>query len=121
MKQTDWKIIYSNYEGVAKRAVQLLSKEAGRYLIRENGVYRIHILPCEKEVCEVSKNAFFIGCYKDSPTIQRFVDAKEIAEGGFLVKVIENPDDGEGRFVILTAHSETELFYAVVSFTAVRI
>lgn len=116
MKQTDWKIIYSTYTGVAKRAIQLLSREAGKYLIRENGVYRIHILPCERMECRVSKNAFFIGCYNDSPTIQKFVDANEIAEGGFLVKVVANPDDAEGRFVILTAHTETELFYAVVSF-----
>ena len=59
MKQTDWKIIYSSYRGVAKRAIKLLSREVGRYVIREQGVYRIHVLPCEQEGVEVSKNAFF--------------------------------------------------------------
>ena len=35
MKQTDWKIIYQSYQGLQKKAVDLLSKEAGKYLIRE--------------------------------------------------------------------------------------
>ena len=50
MKQRDWKIIYSgNYTGITKRTINLLSKEVGRFLIREEMVYSIYILPCEKE------------------------------------------------------------------------
>lgn len=116
MKQTDWKIIYSSYEGVAKRAVQLLSREAGGLIIREPEVYSIYVLPCEREGCEVSKNAFFVGTYADSPVIRSYVGADEIPKDGFLVRVIENPDDPEGRLVLLTAHTECELYYAVVSF-----
>ncbi len=116
MKQTEWKIIYTKYEGIVKKAVHLLSKEAGAYLIREPGVYRIHVLPCEKEGCAVSKNAFFVGLYDESPTIRKYVAADEIPTDGFLVKVVDNPEDEEGRFVLLTAHSEQELFYAAVSF-----
>ena len=116
MKNTEWKIVYTKYEGVAKRAIHLLSKEAGRYLIRESGVYRIHVLPCEKEGCEVSKNAFFVGCYQDSGVIREYVREDEIPSDGFLVKVVQSPVDEDGRFVILTAHSEQELFYAAVSF-----
>ncbi len=116
MKQTEWKIIYSTYRGAARRAVHLLSKEAGQYLIRENGVYRIFVLPCEKEGCAVSKNAFFIGLYDDSPLIRQYVSAGEIKEGGHLVKVVRNPEAEDGRFVLLTARSERELFYAVVHF-----
>lgn len=116
VKQKDWKIIYTSYKGIAKHAVNLLSKEAGRYIIRENGLYRIYVLPCEKEGCEVSKNAFFVGCYNESNEIKKYVEEKEVPKEGFLVKVIKNPDDEEGRFVILTAHNEQELFYSVVSF-----
>ena len=116
MKQTDWKIIYSNYDGVLGAAVRLLSKEAGALLIRESSVYRIYVLPCEGEGCEVSKNAFFVGLYNESAAIRSFVSPEEVPKDGFLVKVIKNPEDGEGRFVILTAHSEQELFYSVVSF-----
>ena len=41
MKQTDWKIIYNSYEGPEKRAVELLSKEVGKHLIRQTNVYTI--------------------------------------------------------------------------------
>ncbi|MBO5755911.1 MAG: hypothetical protein J6R89_07655 [Clostridia bacterium] len=116
MKQTDWKIIYSSYRGVAKRAIQLLSREVGRYVIREQGVYRIHVLPCEQEGVEVSKNAFLIGCYGESELIRSHVAADEVPEGGFLVKVIANPADEEGRLVVLTAKEEKGLLYAVISF-----
>ena len=116
MKQTDWKIIYTAYEGITKKAINFLSKELGRLLIRESGAYRIHVLPCEMEGCDISKNAIFVGCYNDSKVIGRYVEKSEVPEDGFLVKVIENPEDSEGRFVILTANSERELFYAAVSF-----
>ena len=116
MKQTEWKIIYTNYKAITKRTVHFLSKELGRLLIREPFVYRIYVLPCEKEGCEISKNAVFVGCYDDSELIRNYVSEDEVPKDGFLVKVIKNPDDSEGRFVILTAHTENELFYAAVSF-----
>lgn len=116
MKQNEWKIIYTSYKGIVKHAVNLLSKEAGRYIIRENGLYRIYVLPCEKEGCTVSKNAFFVSLYDESETIKKYIKKDEVPQDGFLVKVIKNPEDEEGRFVILTAHNEQELFYAVVSF-----
>ena len=116
MKQSDWKIIYTNYSGVAKKAINFLSKEAGAYIIREPNVYRIHVLPCEKEGCAISKNTFFVSLYDESSEIQKHVSRDEIPEDGFLVKVIGNPDAPDGRLVILTAHSDVELFYAAVSF-----
>ena len=116
MKQTDWKIIYTKYEGITKKAIQLLSKEAGGLIIREPNVYSIYVLPCEKEGAPISKNAFFVGCYNDSPLIQKYVKEDELLENGFLVKVIKNPADQDGRFVILTANDEQNIFYAVVSF-----
>lgn len=116
MKQTDWKIIYTSYEGIAKRAVNLLYKELSSMLIREAGVYRIHVLPCEREGCEISKNAFLIGLYSESKVICKYVSENEIPEDGFIVKVIKNPEDEEGRLVILTAKSEEALFYSAVSF-----
>ena len=115
MKQNEWKIIYTRYSGIAKRAINLLSKEIGTRLIREPSVYRIHVLPCEREGCEISKNAIFVGCYNESTAIQSIVSPDEIPEQGFLVKVIKNPSCPDGRLVILTSHTETELFCAAVS------
>lgn len=116
MKQNEWKIIYSSYTGIAKGAIRLLSKEVSKYIIREEGLYRLHVLPCEKEGCEISKNAFLLGLYQESSLIRSFVEESEIKKGGFLVKVIENPTDPTGRLVILTAKDEKELLYSVVSF-----
>ena len=116
MKQTEWKIVYTKYEGITKRAVNFLSKEVGSLLIRETGVYRIYVLPCEREGCELSKNAILIGLYSESEEVRKYVSENEVPRDGFLVRVIKNPADGEGRLVILTAHSEQELFYAAVSF-----
>ena len=116
MKQTDWKIIYSNYDGISKRAVNFLSKEMGKLIIREPNVYRIYVLPCEKEGASLTKNVVFLGLYQESETIRSFVEEKEIKENGFLVKVIENPTEQDGRYVILTAKDLPNLFYAAVSF-----
>ncbi len=116
MKQTDWKIIYTKYEGITKRTVHFLSKEVGRLLIREADVYRIHVLPCEQEGCLIPQNAFIVGCIEDSSLIRKFVSPEDVPADGFLVKVTENPDDADGRLVILTAHTDAELFYAAVSF-----
>lgn len=116
MKQTDWTIIYNSYEGPEKRAVDLLSKEVGKHLIRQTNVYTIYVLPCRKDGYELTKNAIILGCYDESKTVQKFTAREEVPADGFLVKVIENPQDPEGRLVILTAHSPRELFYAAVSF-----
>jgi len=116
MKQNDWKIVYSSYKGINKRTIQFLSKELGKFVIREPSIYRIHVLPCEKEGCEVSKNTVFVGLYNESESIPKYIAEDEVPQDGFLIKVVENPDDENGRFVLLTAYSEQELFYAAVSF-----
>ena len=116
MKQTEWKIVYCKYEGIQKRAIELLSKEAGKYIIREDGVYTLYVLPCEKDGCEIEKNAIVVGLYDACETVKKYVQAEEIKQGGFLVKVIKNPANEEGRIVIITAREEKELFYGAVSF-----
>jgi hypothetical protein len=96
--------------------VNLLSREVGGRLIRESGVYRLHVLPCEREGAETGENAILVGLYDDSPTIQGLVPYEEVPTDGFLVKVIQNPTNTAGRLVVLTAHSAAEVFYAAVSF-----
>ena len=116
MKQTEWKIVYSKYEGLQKKAVDFLSKEVGKHIVRDEGEYTLYVLPCEKEGKEIEKNAILVGLYNESPLVQKYVRADEIKAGGFLVKVIKNPQNEEGSIVILTANDAQELFYAAVSF-----
>ncbi len=116
MNLNDWKIIYTRFEGVARRAISLLSKDVGGFMLRNLGEYRILVLPCEKEGCAVTKNAFLISRYQDSEIIPKFVNKDEVPEGGFLLKVVKNPDNEDGRFVILTSFEDEGLLQAVVSF-----
>lgn len=117
MKQTEWKIIYSNEDQISRKALQFLSKEAGQHLVREKGVYRLYVLPCEKEGAEFAKNTILLGLYDSSKEIQKYISAEEVPADGFAVKVVESPlDPEEGRIVILTAHKAQELFYAAVHF-----
>ncbi|MBO5898785.1 MAG: hypothetical protein J6R04_07225 [Clostridia bacterium] len=116
MKQLAWKIVYHKYEGLEKKAVDFLSKEAGKYLIRENDLYRLYVLPCEEEGAQIEQNAFVIGTWQESATIRAYVKEQEIKENGYLVKVVKNPENESGRIVVITAKSEKELFYGAVSF-----
>lgn len=116
MRLAEWKIVYSKYEGMQKKAIELLSKETGKHVIREEGVYTLYVLPCEQEGAEIEKNAIVIGLYAESKTIQAYVREEEIKEDGFLVKVVKNPICEDGRIVIITAREERELFYGAVSF-----
>ena len=93
MKQTEWKIVYSKYEGLQKKAVDFLSKEVGKHIVRDEGEYTLYVLPCEKEGKEIEKNAILVGLYNESPLVQKYVRADEIKAGGFLVKVIKNPQN----------------------------
>lgn len=117
MKQTEWKLLYTGEGEITFRALQLLYKEAGQHLIREAGVYRLYVLPCEKEGAEFAKNTILLGLYGESREIPKYVAPEEVPEEGFAVKIVESPTDPEeGRIVILTAHKEAELFYAAVHF-----
>ena len=86
MKQLAWKIIYHKYEGLEKKAVDFLSKEAGKYLIRENDLYRLYVLPCEGEGAQIEQSAFVIGMWQESATVRAYVKEQEIKEGGKPVK-----------------------------------
>ena len=48
MDKRNWKIIYSNFGGMEKKAAELISRELGQYILRDRGVYTIHVLACEK-------------------------------------------------------------------------
>ena len=116
MKQTEWKIVCSDYAGADKRAADFLSEEIGRYLIREEGVYRLHVLPCEKEGCAIEHSAVVVGLYSESATIRKYVKEEELNGRDYFVKIADNPDREGGSLVLITAHTSENLFYAAVWF-----
>ena len=117
-KQTAWKIVYTDFSGMERKAVELLNSEAGKNIIREQGVYTLYILPIEKETpdTKIENNAFIVGTWASSPLIQRFVSKKDIPNKGYLLKIIDNPDNENGSIVLITGNEQRDLFYATSAF-----
>ncbi len=117
MSKRNWKIIYASYEGMEKKAVELVSKEMGSFIVRDNGIYTIHVLPCEKEKSAViDRNVVIIGLFDESKLIQKYIHSDEVKEDGYVVKVMENPENEEWKLVLITAKEEAALFYGAVDF-----
>lgn len=112
-KQESWKILYARFDGVQRRAVELLNREIGKRLIRKQGIYTLYVLPCEKEGAEsiVDKNAMIIGLYRESAWIQKFVKEEEIPQDGYLVRIVDNPTDTDCSIVLITAKTDVALYY----------
>lgn len=117
-KETSWKIIYSRFEGVERRAVELLSREIGEQVLRKPEVYTLHVLPCEKETdkTEIPACAVVVGTYAESGIIRKYINKEEISENGYIVKVVRNPLCIEGSIVLISAIKEKMLYRAAAAF-----
>ncbi|MGM9624871.1 MAG: hypothetical protein ACI3XM_04095, partial [Eubacteriales bacterium] len=91
-KKTAWEIIYSRYEGMQAKAMQLLSAEVGYRVTRDTGVYTLYVLPCRRE-CEKlpDKCAIIIGTYRDSRILQTYIREDEVPKDGYCLRVMQNP------------------------------
>ena len=116
VEKRSWKILYSDYSGMEKKAVELLSTEMGKIINRDKGVYTLHVLPCEKLGAKADKNAVMIGKYADSDIIRNLVSGSEIPKNGYLIKVVDNPENSDYKIVVITAHTDRNLFYGAVDF-----
>ncbi len=117
MNKRDWKILYNDYTGMQKKAVELVSREMGAQILRDAGIYTIHVLPCEQEgSAVVDRNAVVIGLYEQSTLIRRYINADDIATDGYAVKVMDNPDNPDCKLVLITANDPAALFYGAVDF-----
>ena len=117
MQKRNWKIVYSAYTGIQKRAIELIYKEMGALILRDKGRYTIHVLACEKEEqATIDKNAVVIGLYNENEIIRKHITADEIKEDGYVVKVMDNPENTDLKLVLITANTEAALFYGAVDF-----
>ena len=74
MNKRNWKIIYTSYEGMEKKAVELVSKEMGAMILREKDIYTLYVLPCEQvKNAAVDKNAVVIGLYDENEIIRKYI------------------------------------------------
>lgn len=117
MNKRNWKIIYTNYKGIEKKAVELIYKEMAPLILRDVGVYTIHVLPCEDvKSAKIDRNCVVIGLYEENEVIRNYVNLSEIKEDGYVVKVIDNPENSEFKIALITANDPTALFYGAVDF-----
>jgi len=117
LNKRDWKIIYSEYSGPEKKALELLSAEMGSRILRDTGVYTVHVLACERaENAVIDKNAVLLGTYGGNRLIREFVREEEIPENGYLVTVKDNLENPQYKLVVITAREAVNVFYAAVDF-----
>ena len=117
MDKRNWKIVFSSYSGMEKKAVELIYKEMGALILRDQNRYTIHVLECENaKTASLNKNSVVIGLYDENTIIQRFIEKEEIKENGYVVKVIDNPETEGLKLVLITAKDPAALFYGAVDF-----
>lgn len=115
MIERNWKIIYSEYAGAQKRAVDFIYRELGNYFLRDNGVYSFHSMACERNFDIQNCNCVVIGTY-ENPLFQKYIKNNELPKDGYVVKVIDNPFNVNFKLVLLCGYTNREVFYAAVDF-----
>ena len=113
----NWKIVYKNYVGAEKKAIELINKEVGSLILRDAGCYTLHVLSCVNEAnATMDTNTIIVGTYNSSKYIKEYVDSSEIPQNGYLVKVTPNIVNNNLKTVIITALNPREVFYGAVDF-----
>ena len=83
-EKSNWKIIYSNYDGIERSAINFVSREMGKYVLRNMGEYSLPVLAIEKyDVSQVDTNAVIIGLHDDvvdGDKIKRIIDVSHQIE-----------------------------------------
>ena len=73
MRGGTWKVIYSSAEGPEGRALEVLTKRAGTYFLREDYFATPFVLPLEKDggkIVDTKRDAFVIGVPEKNATLR---------------------------------------------------
>ena len=116
VEKRNWKIVYTDYSGVKAKAIDLVSRELGAHLNRDNGVFTIHILPCIKTEIEPECNFVVLGQYEDNEIIRKYVKKEEIPQNGYVVRVVENPENPILKIAVIAGDTPAAVFYGAVDF-----
>ena len=107
MRGGTWKVVYSSAEGPEGRALEVLTKRAGTYFLREAHFATPFVLPLEKdggEVVDTKRDAFVIGVPERNATLRALLGEKKVPAGGYLIKTMRR----NGRNVVVIAGDELE-------------
>lgn len=115
-EKRDWKILYTDFCGVQKRAVELVAREMGSITLRDAGVYCVHVMTVEKWADNARENAVIMGTYDSDPIFSRLLDRTEVPTDGFAVKIVDNPTSPAHQLVLLCGDTPVAVFYAATHF-----
>ncbi len=110
----NWKILYTDYQGPVKRAVELTAREMGAITVRDAGVYCVHVLPVEKWANNANENAVIIGTFDSDPIFAQYI--AEMPTNGFAVKVVDNPVSPSHQLVLVCGDTPAGVYYAAAHF-----
>ena len=102
MRGGTWKVIYSSAEGPEGRALEVLTKRAGTYFLREAHFATPFVLPLEKDggdVVDTKRDAFVIGVPAKNATLRAILGEKKVPAGGYLIKTMRR----NGRNIVVIA------------------
>lgn len=117
MKNRNWKIVYSSFEGPQKRAVEVISREIGSMILRDPGIYSIYSLPCFRAGgCALDGNAIVIGRVEENSVLARFLRRDDVPAGGYLVRIIDNPDAPGCRLVLIAGDTPAAVLWGAFDF-----
>ncbi len=102
MRGGTWKVIYSSAEGPEGRALEVLTKRAGTYFLREAHFATPFVLPLEKDGgprVDTKRDVIVIGVPSQNATLKALIGASAVPAGGYLIKTMHK----EGRNIVAIA------------------
>ena len=114
-RNRNWKIVYGEYAGPERRAVEFLSTEIGALVQRDPGVYTLHVVACEKAglESETNRNAFVVGTRKSNALLREMLSDEDVPTDGYLVRVTEK---GGRQFVLIAGDTPAAAIWGAVDF-----
>ena len=117
IERRNWEILYSRYEGPEKKAVELIYREMEALILQDTEQYTYYVMPVRRAEEGLSvRHAVILGTYDENELVHRYVSRDEIPEGGFLVKVFDDPENAERKLAVITAHTPREVFFGATDF-----
>ncbi len=116
-KKSAWEIVYSRYDGMQAKAMQLLSAEVGYRVTRDPGVYTLYVLPCVQESSVLpEKCAIIIGRREESALLQQYIRPEDVPEDGYCIRVMKNPLNDMYNWILIAGADDAALYYGAVDF-----
>lgn len=103
-----WKIIYGNYTGVQKKAIELVNATVSKCVP--------YCVVTEKSMLSLDDNLILVGTRDDNKYIRDLVSCHDIKNNSFYFKVIDSPFAKNKQIIIITGSNDISVFYCSTFF-----